>query len=163
MFMMMKNNINECIDIYKNSLQDGNIQKAYFTLTKYVSELKYRFPKEYKTGNISFGYLDYTYFPFFNDFLRGKKLRFGIVLNHKKIQIELWLMGQNRGLQEKYWDLLKDTKWNEHIKDMPKYSVLELCLDSNLDFNNKDVMTDRILERVVMAAKEIEKFIQDME
>ena len=38
---------------------------------------------------------------FINEFLRERKLRFGIVLNHEKMKFELWLMGQNAGIQKK--------------------------------------------------------------
>lgn len=63
-------------------------------MTKYVTELKAKSPEQYSTGNISFGYLYYTYFPFFNYYLRKLKLRFGIVLKHRKMQFELWLIGK---------------------------------------------------------------------
>lgn len=85
--MMMKKDIQKSIEIYKEQLDNGYIQVAYLALTKYVAELKSNFPKKYCTGNISFGYLDYTYFSFFNTFLRDQKLRFGVVLNHRKMQI----------------------------------------------------------------------------
>ena len=75
------------LEIYKEQLDNGYIHVAYLALTKYVAELKSNFPKKYCTGNISFGYLDYTYFSFFNTFLRDQKLRFGVVLNHRKMQI----------------------------------------------------------------------------
>lgn len=85
----MEKDITKCIEIYKEQLERGDIRYAYVVLTKYVAELKSKFPNEYKTGNISFGYLDYIYFPFFNDYLRARNLRFGIVLNHKQMQFEL--------------------------------------------------------------------------
>lgn len=98
----MERNTNECLKIYQEQLNKGEIQYAYRTLMKYMSELKVKFPKQYTTGNISFGYLDYTYFPFSNSYLKEHKLRFGIVLNHQKMQFELWLMGQNAMIQKHY-------------------------------------------------------------
>lgn len=106
----MEKDITKSLEIYKEQLSKGDIRQAYFVLMKYVAELKAEFPSEYKTGNISPGYLDYTYFSFFNEFLRERKLRFGIVLNHDQLQFELWLMGQNVTIQEKYWQLLKNSK-----------------------------------------------------
>lgn len=158
----MKQDINNCIEVYKSCLAEGYIQQAYIALTKYVGELKAKFPKEYKTGNISFGYLDYTYFPFFNTYLREKKLRFGIVLNHEKMQFELWLMGQNAAVQVEYWKKLKNLKWNKDMKKMPTYSVLEVCLESNLDFNNKDEMTAKILDKAMSLTKDIEKYLEEV-
>lgn len=125
----MCNNISECIEQYRQQLAQGDIQRAYTALIKYVGELKANFPKEYTTGNISFGYSDYTYFSFFKPFLRNHKLRFGLVLNHEKIRFELWLMGQNASVQKRHWEILKHTDWNEGVREMPRYSVLEVCLE----------------------------------
>lgn len=159
---MMEKDISKSIRIYKEQLAQGDIQRAYVALTKYIAELKAKFPSEYQTGNISFGYLDYTYFPFFNEYLRDKKLRFGIVLNHCKMQIELWLMGQNALLQAEYWELLKNTKWNQGVTEMPIYSVLEVCLESNIDFSDKDKMTENIITKALETATEIEAYLMNV-
>lgn len=158
----MEKDITRCLEIYKNQLAQGDIQRAYTLLTKYVAELKAKFPEQYSTGNISFGYLDYTYFPFFNDYLRNHKLRFGIVLNHEKMRFELWLMGQNAPVQNEYWGILKNTDWNKDVKMMPKYSVLEVCLEDNFDFDNKENMTDKILNSSVSLAENIQKFLENL-
>lgn len=159
---MIEKDISKSIQIYKEQLAHGEIQRAYIVLTKYIAELKAKFPSEYKMGNVSFGYLDYTYFPFFNECLRDKKLRFGIVLNHCKMQIELWLMGQNAPVQAEYWKLLKDTKWNQGVTEMPAYSVLEVCLESNIDFSVKDKMTEIIITKALETASEIESYLMNI-
>lgn len=156
----MNKDISKSIQIYKEQLENGYIQEAYIALTKYVSELRAKFQIEFTTGNISFGYLDYTYFPYFNDYLRESKLRYGIVLNHEKMQIELWLMGQNASIQKKYWNILKNTKWNKHRDTMPKYSVLEVCLENNIDFGNKEEMTVSIVSKAKELSKEIQLFLE---
>ena len=159
----MKNDIAKCIEIYKNCLAEGNIQRAYIVLMKFVAELKGRFPKEYQTGNVSFGYMDYTYFPFFNKYLREKKLRFGVVLNHEKMQFELWLMGQNADVQKEYWKILKNTIWNSGVKEMPKYSVLEICIEDDINFDKKDEMTVRILDKAVELSIKVEDYMRAKE
>lgn len=156
----MKNDIARCIEIYKNCLAQGDIQRAYGVLTKYVAELKSKFPKEYMTGNVSFGYMDYTYFPFFNKYLRGQKLRFGVVLNHEKMQFELWLMGRNATVQAEYWEKLKNTKWNKGIEEMPKYSVLEVCLEDKISLDRKEEMTAAILDKAMELSSEIQMFLE---
>lgn len=157
----MGNEIQKSLDIYKEQLSYGYIRTAYLTLTKYVAELKARFPAQYKTGNISFGYLDYTYFPFFNQYLRDQKLRFGVVLNHEKMQFELWLMGQNADIQRKYWEILKDSIWNGNKKEMPEYSILEVVLENQIDFNNKANMTQNIIGRSVSLSLEIQEYLKN--
>ena len=157
----MEKDIAKSIEIYKEQLKNGNIRQAYVVLTKYIAELKSKFPNEYKTGNISFGYLDFTYFSFFNDYLRERKLRFGIILNHKEMQFELWLMDQNATVQEKYWLLFKESEWNNGMDKMPTYSILELCLESNIDFNNKEEVTAHIIDRAIKRANEIQNFLEN--
>lgn len=161
--MMMKKDIQKSIEIYKEQLDNGYIQVAYLALTKYVAELKSNFPKEYRTGNISFGYLDYTYFSFFNTFLRDQKLRFRVVLNHRKMQIELWLMGQNANIQKKYWEILKKSKWNSDRNKMPRYSVLEVVLENQIDFNNKKRMTENIITQPLSLSQEIQQYLKRVE
>ena len=114
----MRNDIQKSIEIYKEQLSHGYIQTAYITLTKYVAELKRNFSKDYSTSNIGFGYLDYTYFYFINDYIKSKNLKFALILNHEKMQFELWLCARTADIQKKVWDLLKESKWNKNINDI---------------------------------------------
>lgn len=156
-------NITKAIDIYKDQLEQEVIQFAYKTLVDYVAYLKTKFPNQYSTGSISLGYLDFTYFPFHDEYLRKHKLRFGIVLNHEKMQFELWLMGQNADVQKRYWEILKNTEWNKDKTSMPKYSVLEVCIEDNIDFDNKEKMTQMILSNATKLSEEIEEFLRKSE
>lgn len=157
-------NFNQYVSIYKETLSKGDIQKAYAGLVKYILTLKAYYsknmPDEYSFGNISQGYMDYTYFPFFNDFLRDKKLRFGIVLNHEKVRFELWLMGQNAEVQKEYWGLLKSTKWNKDKIAMPRYSVLEVIIADNPDFDRLDILTQSIQEEATKFTAEIINYLK---
>ena len=158
----MSQYIQKSLELYKQQLQQEDIQFAYHTLMKYLSELKILFSKHYQTGNISPGYLDYSYFPFYNAYLREHKLRFGIVLNHKDMQFELWLMGQNADIQKYYWNKLKDSKWNEGKECMPKYSILEVVLEHNINFKNKETMTNTILKHAISLSTEIQQYINQI-
>lgn len=75
------------LDTYKKQLQQGEIQTAYHYLLKYVLSLRSHVakvaPATVNVGNLSPGYMDYSYFPFFTAHMRECLLRFGIVLNHK--------------------------------------------------------------------------------
>ncbi|WP_371362091.1 hypothetical protein SRRS_33330 [Sporomusa rhizae] len=68
--------LNDYIAVYKELLEQGDIQIAYENLRKYVMALKAHFSKKladkYSFGNVSPGYMDFTYFPFFDDFLRSR-------------------------------------------------------------------------------------------
>ena len=156
--------MNDYATLYKKELAKGDIQKAYKALTKYVLSLKAYFTKsfsnDYSVGNASHGYLDYSYFYFSNEFLRERKLRFGIVLNHEKMRFELWLMGQSADIQSIYWDLLKSTKWNKLQKEKPKYSVIEVVLVEKPDFDDLNLLTQQIEEKVTYYLEEIMSYLK---
>lgn len=156
---------NQHLSLYKEALREGSIQKIYTGLIKYVLSLKAYCSKsmadKYSFGNLSLGYMDYTYFPFFDEFLREKKLRFGIVLNHEKVRFELWLMGQNAEVQKEYWNLLRSTKWNKDKAEMPQYSVLEVTLVDNPDFDQLDILTQSITDETVKLTTEIMDYLRN--
>lgn len=162
----MDKKLSNYITIYQEQLEKRNIQIAYETLVKYVMSLKVRckksFTKDYSFGNVSPGYMDYTYFPFFNSFLREMKLRFGIVLNHKNMRFELWLMGQNSEVQIKYWELLKNIIWSKNQTVMPKYSVLEVILVETPNFDDLNALTIEIEREAISISKDILNYIQNI-
>lgn len=159
--------LNDYVAIYGEQLRKGDIQKAYMGLMKYTLQLKTELSKslsnEYTFGNVSQGYMDYSYFPLFNEYLRDRKLRFGIVLNHEKLRFELWLMGQNAVVQDRYWEVLKSTKWNEKQVNKPKYSVLELVLVDKPDFTQLNVLTNEIEKETICSIEEIVKYLKNNE
>lgn len=161
------NDLNDYVAIYKEQLKKGDIQKAYIGLIKYVMSLKVYLSNNlsgaYSFGNVSMGYMDFTYFPYFNDFSRNRKLRFGIVLNHKEVRIELWMMGQNASIQKKYWDLLKTTEWNNNRTTMPRYSIVELIVADNIDFNTLDSLSQHILDKTTNLSNSILEYIKNNE
>lgn len=155
----MGTSMNDYVASYRLQLGQGDIQIAYKFLLRFMGELKACFAREasgvYNLGNISPGYMDYTYFPFSNNLLRSRKLRFGLVLNHQDMRFELWLMGQNAEVQKEYWNLLKATDWNKGRTDMPQYSVLEAVLVDTPDFNEPDTLIAQIMEETRGLAEKI--------
>lgn len=163
----MEKKLSSYISVYKKHLEAGDIQIAYEALVKYVMSLKAHcentLSNQYSFGNISPGYMDFTYFPFFDDYLRSKKLRFGIVLNHREMRFELWLMGQNAEIQKKYWELLKSSVWNKHRSVMPKYSVLEVVLIEIPDFDHLNDLTANIEQTISFVSNEILNYIKALD
>lgn len=159
--------LSDYVAAYKEQQEIGDIQIAYKELASYVMSLKAYLSKElsgkFLFGNISPGYMDYTYFPFFNDVLRNKGLRFGVVLNHKKCNFELWLMGRNANFQNKYWKVFKTSKWNKDRSVMPQYAVLEAVLVDCPDFDQLDDLTRIIKKEIVTLSKEIIKYLSEKE
>lgn len=155
---MKKKNLNYFVSVYKKLLEKGDIQVAYAELVKYVQKLKIEFSKDlsdtYSVGSVFQGYMDYTYFYLSNDYLKDKKLKLGLVFNHTHVRFEMWLLGQTKDIQEKYWRLLKSTKWIRGL-EMPQYSVFEVVLIEKPDFDDLDKLTKNIKNKLLSVAEDI--------
>ena len=152
-------NLNDYLAIYQEQLEKGDIRKAYDGLVNFMMKLKNIFSKSlsnnFSFGGIFKGYMDYTYFYFFNDYLKSSKLKFGLVLNHKEMRFEIWLLGQTKDIQKKYWNLLRKNKWNKDKNIMPKYAILEAIIIEKPDFNNLDLLCKNIEINLVKVSNEI--------
>jgi len=159
-------NLNKYVSIYKEQLEKGDILIAYNELVKFVMKLRTDFIKslsdQYSFAGILHGYMDYTYFYYSNDFLKSKKLKLGLVLNHLEMRFEVWLLGNTIPNQKKYWELLKTTKWNKGKTEMPKYSILETTLVEDPDFNNLDLLTKQIETQMFKVSEEILDYIKTL-
>ena len=160
-------NLNKYVAVYKEQLEKGDILIAYNELVKFVMKLRTEFIKtlsdQYSFAGILHGYLDFTYFYYSNDFLKSKKLKFGLVLNHVEMRFEIWLLGNTIPTQKKYWELLKNTKWNKDKTEMPKYSILETTLVENPDFNNLNKLTEQIETKMIKASDEILDYLKTLD
>jgi hypothetical protein len=100
-----------------------------------------------------------SYFSIFPKSLKDRKLKIAIVFLHEAFRFEVWLAGSNKGVQSKYWDLFKESDWNEyHIVSTTKGvdSIVEHILVDNPDFSDLDTLTKQI-ETITL------KFIEDVE
>lgn len=160
----MDKKLNDYITAYKHQLEIGDIQEAYVGLVKYIMRLRTALSRNlsesYSFGNLFQGYMDYTYFYYSNNFLKKRKLRMGLVLNHTKMQFEVWLLGQTGPIQEKYWEYFKSTKWNKNRTTKPQYSILETTLSANPNFNDLNKLSKEIQDKLMLVTDEI---IQDIE
>ena len=155
--------LQRCLAVYREQLAHGEIATAYYVLLRLMGQLKAEFPAEYKTGSISPGYLDYTYFPFWNASLRARRLRFGVVLNHSTLNLELWLMAQNANVQREYWEVLRNSPWNEGVAVMPKYHVLAIPLWEGVDFTVEAQMRIVVRRLAVKYESEVQDYLAQLE
>lgn len=155
---MKKKKLSYFVSAYKETLKNGDVQVAYAELVKYVQKLKTEFsrdlPDTYSVGNVFQGYMDYTYFYLSNDFLKDKKLKLGLVFDHSHVRFEAWLLGQTKDVQEKYWKLLRNTKWIKGL-EMPRYSIFEVILIDDPNFDDLDTLTEDIRSKLISVAKDI--------
>lgn len=160
-------NLNKYVSIYKEQLNKGDILIAYNELVKFSMRLRTDLIKklsdQYSFTGILHGYMDFTYFYYSNDFLKSKKLKLGVVLNHIEMRFEVWLLGNTIPIQEKYWELSKKSKWNKDKTEMPKYSIVETVLVANPDFNDLEALSKQIGEKVITVSMEIIEYLKTLD
>ena len=155
---MPRGSLNDRISAYKKIFTSTEIQTTYKDLVGIVQKLRTQFKKNYKgeyaVANVLHGYIDYTYFYLQNNFLKSQKLKLAIVFSHQSARFELWLLGQTKKVQMHYWEKLQEIDWvNEN--EMPEYSIFEIVLLSNPDFDDLNTLIKSILAEFDSLSKEI--------
>jgi len=147
---------------YRKQLEKGNIQKAYQGLMEYLMGLRTCFAKRYPdfvvSGSIYYGYMDMTYFSFSPESFKRRNLKVAVVFLHEHFRFEVWLAGYNKKVQVKYWELIKESSWDQYrLVPAPEGadSIIEHTLVDNPDFGDLDALTEQI-------ERETLKFIGDV-
>ena len=157
---------NDCVSEYRKQVEKGDIVIAYRGLMEYMGKLrthfKNRYPDYFIPGSIYYGYMDMTYFPLVPEKLKNKGLKIAIVLIHDRLRFEAWLAGSNKTIQSKFWEIVKEQKWDKYripatIKGQD--SIVECDLVDNPDFSDPDKLTRQIEDRTVGFVADIEAFL----
>jgi hypothetical protein len=153
---------------YRKQLEKGYIQKAYKGLMEYIMELrlylKNKYPDYLVSGSIYHGYMDMTYFSFFPESLKRRKLKSGIVFIYDTFRFEVWLFGYNKNVQNKYWNLVKESNWNKYLIPSTTKgvdSIMEHILVDNPDFGDLDALTKHIEKGTLKFIKDVENFLSE--
>ncbi len=158
--------LNDYIAEYKKQIAKGDIKLAYQGLMEYIMQLrvhlKNKYPDFFVSGSIYQGYMDISYFAFFPESLKSKKLKIAIIFNHELIRFEIWLAGYNKSIQKKYWNLFKKSDWDQYripasVNDV--YSIVEHTLVENPDFNNPTMLTRQIEDGALKFIADIQAYI----
>ena len=152
-------NLNKFVHNYKIQLAKGEIQSAYSQLVKLVMALRTRFianlKGEFSVGGLLQGYMDYTYFYYSNDLLQEKGLKLGLVLNHLEMRFEVWLLGRTKPVQTEYWNLFQGSKWVQSGSTMPQYSILEVIIVADPNFDDLTKLSNQIEKNARKTSAEI--------
>jgi hypothetical protein len=156
----------EYMNEYRKQMNKGDIVEAYRGLMDYIMDLRTYFQKKYPdynvSGSIYYGYMDMTYFSFFPESLKRRKLKAGIVFIHETCRFEVWLFGYNKKVQNEYWKLIKESGWNKY-KIVPTVegedSILEHILVNNPDFSDLDALTKQIESGTLKFIADVEDFL----
>lgn len=158
--------LQEYMDEYRAQLAKGVIQKAYRGLMEYIMALRTHFQKKYPdyvvSGSIYYGYMDMTYFSFFPESFKRRKLKVAIVFLHDTFGFEVWLAGYNRQVQSKYWKLFKESGWRKY-RLVPTTTgvdaIVEHTLVADPDFSDLDALTQQIETATLTFIKDVERFL----
>ncbi|HIH28839.1 MAG TPA: hypothetical protein HA260_03440 [Thermoplasmata archaeon] len=158
----------EDMDEFQKQLKKGNIKEAYRGLIEYVMNLRTYFSKKYPdycvSGSIYQGYMDMTYFALFPSSLKQLDLKIAIVFNYEAFKFEAWLAARNRKVQRHYWELFKDSHWEEYRLVAPAAgidSILECDLAKDFDIGNPVALTSRIETATSAFIDNIERFLSN--
>ena len=157
---------NEYMSEYRKQLEKGAINKAYKGLMEYIMSLrthfKSKYPDYFVSSNIYYGYMDMTYFSFFPESFKHRKLKIAIVFLHEAFRFEVWLAGNNKQVQSKYWQLFKESDWKKY-RVVPTTkgvdSIVEHIAVVNPDFRNLAALTMQIESATLEFIMDIESFL----
>jgi hypothetical protein len=150
---------------YRKQLKKGYIQEAYKGLVGYIMDLRVYFKNkypEYFVSGIYQGYMDMTYFSFSPESLKRRKLKIAIVFRYDTFRFEVWLAGNNKNIQNKYWKLFSESDWNKYyIPPTTKGvdSITEYILVDNPDFSDLDNLTNQIETGTLKFINNVENFL----
>jgi len=158
----------ELMHEYRIQLQKGSIQKAYKGLMDYIMDLKTYFKNKYPdyfvSGNLYFGTMDMTYFSINPKSLKDRNLKIALVFIHESIRFEVWLAGANKQVQSEYWEMIKESRWDQyHLVPSTKGadSILEHVLADNPDFSDLDGLTKQIELGTLKFIADVERFLSE--
>jgi len=156
----------ESMNEYRKQLEKGAIQKAYKGLMEYVmalrTHLKNEYPDHFVSGSIYYGYMDMTYFSFTPRSLMDRKLKIAIVFIHDAFRFEAWLGGYNKQVQQKYWELFKESSWDLYrLVSTTKGadSIIEHTLVDAPDFRDLGALTNQVEREALEFIKAVEGFL----
>jgi len=159
--------LNEYKNDYQRQIEIGNIPKAYKGLMSFMKSLRTYFvnnyPVDYVTGSLYSGDMSITYFPFTPKVLKEQKLKIAIVFNHQKIRFEIWLAGQNKQIQKKYWEIFKGSDWNKYHIPLTideGFSITDAILIENPDFDDLEVLKVQIETKTMEFVNEIMQVLE---
>jgi hypothetical protein len=151
---------------FKDLLATGTIQKAYQELVSYMMGLKNTLSQKYSgsfsTGSLYQGYMDMSYFAFTPETLRALGLKIAIVFVYEPFRFEIWLAANNKKIQEKYWNLIRERSWDKYhvVPAIQGYdSILEHVLVDDPDFSDPQALSKLIDDGLFDFIHDVESYL----
>lgn len=154
------------VEEYKIAMRKGAVAKVYRGLLEYMLSLRIFLKNAHSdfsiSSNIYSGYMDMTFFSFAPEAFRQRGLKVAIVFLHEAFRFEVWLAGNNRQMQAKFWKLFRESSWDTYPV-VPNIvgvdSIVEHILVADPDFRDYDALTKQIERETLRFITDIEEFI----
>ncbi|MBN2876292.1 MAG: hypothetical protein JXL85_01435 [Bacilli bacterium] len=158
--------LSKALQVYHEALDNGDIQRAYRFIIKFMSELRIdlaqKYP-EYAVSQVYQGYMDMSYFAITAPALRAKKLKIALVYLHEANRFELWLSASNRKVQKEWIDALNQKENFEYrISDVGVGidSIVEYIVHVQPNFEAKAALKQSLTMNTVRFIKDMEVLIE---
>lgn len=160
--------LQEAMNEYKKQLEKGTIKEAYQGLIRYVADLRTHFKTtnpDYYVSSLYPGSMDMTFFSIYSQSLKFRGLKIGIIFVHETFRFEVWLVGFNKQMQSKYWNVIKDSGWYQY-QIVPTTqgvdAIIEHILVDNPDFNDFGSLTKQIESGTMQFIQDVECFLSTL-
>ncbi len=150
---------------FRRQLGSGSIQAAYRALLSDLTSLRGHFKNKYpdwRVSNLYQGRLDISFFTLIPPALDLHHLKIAVIFHYEKFHFEAWLVGRNRAVQRRSWELFKDGRWPAYRVVTPGKgidSILEWDLTPDIDLDDPDHLTATIEAGIAAFAADIEGFL----
>lgn len=152
---------------YKRQLEMGDVPRTYQGLVGFMRNLRTyfikKYPVDYSIGSLYTGEMTITYFPFTPKTLKEQKLKIAIVFDHQQVRFEIWLAGQNRQIQKKFWEIFKNSDRNKyHIPSTRSegLSIVDSVVVENPNFDDLDALTRQIEAKTMEFINEMKNVLE---
>ena len=156
----------ESVIEYKKQLEKGSIQKAYKGILEYLMALRTHFEKQHPDYvvpcGLYTGYMDMSYFSIIPASFKERKLKIAVVFIHEACRFEVWLAGVNKGVQSEYWQVIKDSGWNQYClvpTTQGADAIIEHILVETPNFDDLEELTRQIEKGILIFIMDIEEFL----
>lgn len=157
--------LNRDLNVLREQLSAGSIQRAYVAILTYMQQLRVRFADTYGerwVSGIYQGSFDMTYFALFPESLKSRALKLAVVFDYESFQFEIWLVARNRKVQRQYWELFRDAAWSKYrlVDPAPGIdAIVEYDLEGGLNLDEPDVLNARIEGAALELLAGVEDFL----
>lgn len=164
----MKHDFTRYLELYREEVKKGQIPAVYRGILDFIRKLRVylsnEYPLDFVAGGVYQGYMDLSFFTFTPRSLKKLKLKCAIAFNHIDFRFEIWLVGNNRKVQMRYWNIFAGSDWDMYYvpEELGKeFSIVEHVLVENPDFFHAQALMETIDSEALQFIRDIERVLPE--